>query len=84
MFLKKIIALILGVFLLTANVSGKEYAKSVMVNCGKIKIQLNKHTYWNINRLWYEGYSIGEASGYWGTVFALHGLGFVGSGHLTK
>ncbi len=84
MFLKKVIAIVLGIIFLTGSIGAEEYAKTVTIHCGKIKIQLSKHTYWNVNKLWYENYYIGESSGFWGTVFAIPGMGLVGSGHLSK
>jgi hypothetical protein len=84
MFSKKNIIFLLLFFSFCFAGFAVSYPKIVTINCGKIKVQLSSHTYWNINRLWYEGYYIGEASGYWGTVFAIPGMGLVGSGHLSK
>lgn len=84
MSLKKILLLFSLALLLNPAGFGSEYPKIVNIECGKIKIELSKHTYWNINRLWYEGYLIGEPSGFWGTVFAIPSMGLVGSGHLSK
>lgn len=61
--------------------AGKDYPNSIIVNCGKIRIQLNVRSYWNINKLWYEEEYLGESISWWGTVFAIPNEGFIGSGH---
>lgn len=55
----------------------------MQVTCGAVKLELAKHLFWNLNGIWYEGTQVcRKGKGFYGTVIAFSGLGWVGTGHL--
>lgn len=85
MILRKIVAFVMLLVLSSLSSQGNEYPDTITIKCDKIKVQLSKHVCWNINKIWYKEYNIGESTGYWGTTFAIPSMsGFIGGGHITK
>lgn len=65
------------------KVSPPPLPSTVQVTCGAVKLELAKHLFWNLNGIWYEGTQVcRKGKGFYGTVIAFSGLGWVGTGHL--
>jgi hypothetical protein len=70
------------VLTLAASTAFAQLPNSFQVKNGKIKIELLKRSFWNMNGIWYDNIEIcRKGTAWYGTVIATK-TGFVGSGHM--
>ncbi len=70
------------VLALAASTTFAQLPDSFQVKNGKVKIELLKRAFWNLNGIWYDNVDIcRKGTAWYGTVIATK-TGFVGSGHM--
>jgi hypothetical protein len=57
--------------------------KSVLIECGDLRVRFDSLKAWNMNRVEFKGTRLGvdNSGSHYGTVFSIPGLGFIGTGH---
>lgn len=81
MMRKLCVMLFIGI--LSQIILANELPKVIQVTAGDLKIELAARSFWNLNGIWHQDRSICQKNkGFYGTVLAYSGLGWVGTGHL--
>jgi len=63
--------------------SATDLPAQLLVTSGDVQIELSARHFWNLNGIWFRGRMVCQKNkGFYGTVLAYKGLGWVGTGHL--